>query len=94
MEPVRALEEDRPFRGRLRRIVGRDAELIEHATDAVLAVRTPQRCRADGCDGVSIDLMLDCTSATLSHGGERRVRPGDLPIIIVRSPGTAKASRR
>jgi AraC-like DNA-binding protein len=81
MEPVRALEEDRPFRGRLRRIVGRDAELIEHATDAVLAVRTPQRCRADGCDDISIDLMLHCTSAALSHGGDRRLRPGDLPII-------------
>lgn len=93
MEPVRALQEDRPFRGRLRRIVGRDAELIEHATDAVLAVRTPQRCRADGCDDISIDLMLDCTSATLSHGGERRVRPGDLPIVDYSRPIEVVRSR-
>jgi hypothetical protein len=37
MEPIRALGEDRPFRGRLRRIIALDSELIEHATDAVCA---------------------------------------------------------
>src|SRR5882757_2534468 len=57
MEPLSVLEEDRPFRGRLRRIVGSDAELVEHASDAILAVRTAQRCRHDGRDNISIDLM-------------------------------------
>jgi AraC-like DNA-binding protein len=92
MEPIKALADDRPFRGRLRRIIGRDAELIEHASDAVLAVRTPQRCHADACDDITIDLMLDCTTAQLDHGGERSVRSGDLwimdyarPIQVVRS---------
>jgi AraC-like DNA-binding protein len=93
MEPVRALEEDRPFRGRLRRIIGLESELIEHATDAVFAERTSRRCRADGCDDISIDLMLACTSATLSHGGERRVRPGDLPILDYSQPVEVVRSR-
>jgi AraC-like DNA-binding protein len=92
MEPIKALADDRPFRGRLRRIIGLEAELIEHASDAVLAVRTPRRCKADGCDDISIDLMLDCTSAQLDHGGERSVHSGDLwimdyarPVQVVRS---------
>jgi AraC-like DNA-binding protein len=93
MEPVRALEENRPFRGRLRRIIGLESELIEHATDAVFAVRKPQRCRADGCDDITIDLMLACTSATLSHGGERRVCRGDLPILDYSRPIEVTRSR-
>jgi AraC family transcriptional regulator, positive regulator of tynA and feaB len=93
MEPVKALGEDRPFRGRVRRIIGLDAELIEHTSDAVLAVRTSQRCRKDACDDVSIDLMLDCVSATLDHGGERDVRHGDLPIIDYAKPVQVVRSR-
>jgi AraC-like DNA-binding protein len=92
IEPLAALADDRPFRGRLRRIVGVDGELIEHASDAVLAVRSAQRCRLDGCDEITIDLMMSCGTASLDHAGERRVRPGDLcvmdysrPIRVVRS---------
>ena len=92
MEPRAALGEDRPFQGCLRRIVGRDGELIEHASDAILAVRSPQRCSADACDDIGIDLMLGCVTAKLDHGGERRVRSGDLcimdyarPVQVVRS---------
>jgi len=90
MVPIKALAEDRPFRGRLRRIIVSDGELIEHAPDAVVAVRSPQHCRAD--DEVTIDLMMDCGNAHLDHGAERPVRPGDLcimdyaqPIEVVRS---------
>jgi len=92
MEPIKALADDRPFRGRLRRVIGREAELIEHASDAVLAARTPRRCRTDGCDDITIDLMLDCAAARLDHGGERSVHSGDLwimdyarPVQVVRS---------
>jgi AraC family transcriptional activator of tynA and feaB len=93
MEPIAALGEDRPFQGRLRRIIGLDSELIEHASDAVLAVRTPQRCRADGCDDISIDLMLDCRTATLDHGGERSVRSGDLCVMDYARPAQVVRSR-
>jgi len=92
MVPTKAPVEDRPFRGRLRRIIGFDGELIEHASDAVIATRSARRCRADDCDEITIDLMMDCASAHLDHGAEQRVRPGDLcvmdysrPIEVVRS---------
>jgi AraC family transcriptional regulator, positive regulator of tynA and feaB len=93
MVPVKALDDDRPFRGRVRRIIGLDAELIEHTSDAVLAARPSQRCRKDACDDISIDLMLDCASAKLDHGGERNVRPGDLPIIDYARPVQVARSR-
>jgi len=93
MEPVKALGEDRPFRGRLRRIIGADAELVEHASDAILAVRTVPRCRADACDDISIDLMLDCATASLDHGGERRLRPGDLTVVDYARPVRVIRSR-
>jgi AraC-like DNA-binding protein len=92
MVPTKALTEGRPFRGRLRRIIGFDGELIEHASDPIMATRSARRCRADDCDDITIDLMMDCASAHLDHGLERRVRPGDLcvmdysrPIEVVRS---------
>jgi len=92
MVPTKALTEARPFRGRLRRIIGFDGELIEHASDPIMATRSARRCRADDCDDITIDLMMDCASAHLDHGLERRVRPGDLcvmdysrPIEVVRS---------
>jgi len=93
MEPVKALGEDRPFQGRLRRIIGRDGELIEHASDAVLAVRSPQRCRVDACDDISIDLMLGCTTANLDHGGQRSVRTGDLFVVDYARPVQVARSR-
>jgi AraC-like DNA-binding protein len=92
MVPIEAPAEDRPFRGLLRRIIGFDGELIEHASDAVMATRSARRCRADDCDEITIDLMMDCVRAHLDHGTEGRVQPGDLcvmdysrPIEVVRS---------
>ena len=93
MEPVRALAEDRPFQGRLRRVIGVDGELIEHASDALLAVRTAQRCQADGRDDISIDLMINCVTAKLDHGGERNVRAGDLCIVDYARPAQVVRSR-
>src|SRR5262249_34315699 len=86
MEPTSALDPDRPFRGRLRRILGPGVELIEHASDGVVAERTARRCAADGCDDVSIDLMIECTSAVLVQGGRHKVRPGDLYIMDYAQP--------
>ena len=93
MEPIKALGENRPFQGRLRRIIGLDAELIEHASDAVVAVRTPARCHADACDDISIDLMLDCATAKLDHGCERNVHAGDLYVIDYARPVQVVRSR-
>jgi AraC-like DNA-binding protein len=58
------------------------------------AVRTAARCRRDGCDDVSIDLMLDWTRASIEHGGERRLRPGDLCIVDYTQPLQAAVGSR
>src|SRR5262245_57435189 len=81
MVPIAALAEDRPFRGRVRRVNGAASEPSEHSSDAILATRPAERCRIDGCDDISIDLMLNCDGAQLHHGGERRVRRGDLFVL-------------
>jgi AraC-like DNA-binding protein len=98
MVPISAPAADRPFQGRLRRIIGIDAEIVEHASDAIVAERTKPRCAADAIDDISIDLMLDCTSASLDHGGERKLRAGDIcfvdyarPVQVVRSRHRAGA---
>src|ERR1041384_7562807 len=50
-----------PFHGRMRRIVGDGFELIEYASEDVVAVRSPARCRVDGCDDITIDMMRRCS---------------------------------
>jgi AraC-like DNA-binding protein len=94
MEPIKALAQDRPFQGRLRRVIGVDGELIEHASDAILAVRTARRCHVDDCDEISVDLMLNCVTAKLDHGGgEHNVRSGDLCIVDYARPVQVVRSR-
>jgi AraC family transcriptional activator of tynA and feaB len=93
MVPVRFFDADRPFRGRLRRIGGNQAELIDHATDAMWADRPLERCRADGCEDISIDFMLECTSSAIEQDGEKTVRPLDLCIIDYSRPLQVKRSR-
>jgi AraC-like DNA-binding protein len=86
MEPIRTPASDRPFQGRLRRMIGVGVEFVEHASDAIVAERTRSRCAADAIDDVSIELMLDCTSATLNQNGERKLRAGDICIVDYASP--------
>ena len=93
MVPTKALTEARPFRGRLRRIIGFDGELIEHASDPIMATRSARRCRADDCDDITVDLMMDCADAHLDHGTERRVRPGDLCVMDYSRPIEVMRSR-
>jgi len=92
MEPREALTPERPFAARLRRISGTSAELVEHASDGLVAERTAARCAKDGWDDISIDLMLECTHAGLEQRTAMKVRPGELhvvdyarPVRIVRS---------
>src|SRR5437899_7444504 len=47
MVPLKALDQERPFEARLRRVIGLGVELVEHSSDAILAERTVQRCAAD-----------------------------------------------
>ena len=94
LEPTKALVEDQPFRAHVRRIIGPGAELLDCTSDAVHVVRTAARCRRDGCDDISIDLILDWTRASIEHGGERRLRPGDLCIVDYTQPLQAAVCSR
>ncbi|HXU59134.1 MAG TPA: hypothetical protein VN710_10310, partial [Verrucomicrobiae bacterium] len=69
MVPLKALDQERPFEARLRRVIGLGVELVEHSSDAILAERTVQRCAADDIDDIGVDLMVGCQSARLDHGG-------------------------
>lgn len=82
-----------PFRGRMRRIVGDGLELIEFASDDVIAVRTPERCRIDGCDDVTIDLMRRSTNSWMDHGGSHRVKAGDLYLVDYVKPSEVRRGR-
>jgi AraC family transcriptional regulator, positive regulator of tynA and feaB len=93
MVPVRFFDSDRPFRGRLRRISGERAELIDHATDAMWADRSQRRCAADGGNDIGIDFMLVCPNATMEHHGETMVRAGDLCLIDYSRPLQVKRSQ-
>lgn len=82
-----------PFRGRMRRIVGDGLELIEFASTDVVAVRSSERCRIDGCDDVTIDLMRRSTNTWMDHGGTQRVRAGDLYLVDYAKPSEVRRGR-
>ena len=82
-----------PFRGRMRRIVGDGLELIEFASEDVVAVRSPERCRIDGCDDVTIDLMRRSSNTWMEHGGTNRVTMGDLYLVDYARPSEVRRGR-
>lgn len=73
--------EPRPFEGRVRRILGADAHVVEHESSALRAVRSAQQCRRDGVDYVSVNYMLDSTGSHMDHGGPVRLGPGALYFV-------------
>ena len=82
-----------PCRGPMRRIVGEGLELIEYASEDVVAVRSPERCRIDGCDDVTIDLMRRSTNTWMDHGGMNRVKAGDLYLVDYAKPSEVRRGR-
>jgi AraC-like DNA-binding protein len=92
MELMQMPQTAQPFRARLRRIVADGAELIEHASNAVFAVRTPRRRRVDGCDDIGIDVMRRSLGAAMEHNGEHRIRSGDLYLTDYAQPSQVRRS--
>jgi AraC-like DNA-binding protein len=84
--PIGTPGRDRPFQGRLRRIVGDQAELVEQVADAIHVERRQDRCASDGLDDISIDFMLDFSHANMDHGGAYKLRPGDLCVMDYARP--------
>lgn len=93
MEPTAASEAKGPFRARLRRISVDGAELVEHISDSVVALRSAARRRIDGCDDISIDVMRHCQAASIDHRGERPLRPGDVCVVDYAQPIAVRRSR-
>lgn len=81
------------FRARMRLVVGRSAELVEHRSDSVDVERSAQRLRGDGCDDISIDLMRLCATCAISQGGDRVLRSGELCFIDYGQPLSMIRSR-
>lgn len=83
---------DRPFRASLRRVVLADAELIEHASEAIVSGRADRRTRFDGGDDIAIELLRSGTS-DLSHNGEHRFTAGDMWLVDYERPFQVTRSR-
>ncbi|MDB5395280.1 MAG: hypothetical protein JWM91_2786 [Rhodospirillales bacterium] len=95
LEPIGAPDGIRRFRARLTRIQGTNAELVDAASDAIVAKRDLQRCRRDGCDDISFDLVAAGASRNVSDVGEYRMRAGDVAIIdCSRSLGMNRSRHR
>ena len=77
---------DQPFLAYLRRIAIEDAELVEHASEAVVVLRSSSRPHFDGGDDIALELMRDGTTAWHEHNGEHDLRPGDLYIVDYSQP--------
>jgi DNA-binding winged helix-turn-helix (wHTH) protein/AraC-like DNA-binding protein len=77
---------DQPFRAHLRRIAIEDAELVEHASEAVVVLRSSSRPHFDGGDDIALELMRDGTTAWHEHNGEHDLRPGDLYVVDYSRP--------
>jgi AraC-like DNA-binding protein len=78
--------EARPFQGRVRRIMGLEAHVVEHESDALSAVRSAVQCRRDGVDYVSVNYMLDSTGSHIEHRGQLRLAPGSLYFVDSAEP--------
>ncbi len=83
---------ERPFRASLRRVVLADAELIEHASEAIVSGRANRRTHFDGGDDIAIELLRSGTSG-LSHNGHHRFTAGDMWLVDYERPFHVTRSR-
>lgn len=81
-----------PFQASLRRVVLADAELIEHASEAIVSGRADRRTRFEGGDDIAIELLRSGTS-DLTHNGEHRFAAGDMWLVDYERPFQTKRSR-
>jgi len=88
-----AVRNGQPFEARLKRIVLERCELVEHASDAVQALRAPGRSRFEGGDDIAVELMRECRSALLDHDGEHRLKADDLYVVDFAKPMQVIRSR-
>ncbi|MCB8883256.1 helix-turn-helix domain-containing protein [Acidisoma cellulosilytica] len=76
-----------PFHARLTRVGGESAELLDHTGSSLLARRDAAHCRADQCDDLIVDFMVQASRACVDHGfGCRRPTAGDMLILDLGRP--------
>ena len=93
LEPVGASDGVRPFRAKLTRVQGANAEFVEAASDAIVGTRDAQRCRRDGCDDISFDLMASGSAHIVADGRAYAMRAGDMAIVDCSRPIQMNRSR-
>jgi AraC-like DNA-binding protein len=93
LEPIGASDGARPFRAKLTRVQGANAEFVEAASDAILGTRDLQRCRRDGCDDISFDLMASGSAQIAADDREYGMRAGDIAIVDCSRPVRMDRSR-
>jgi AraC-like DNA-binding protein len=93
IEPGAVTPEGGPFRAQISRIQGRNAELVELASDAMTASRDLNRCRRDGCDDISFEFMVAGTSDATNDQRQHRVEAGDFSVIDCSRPVAMTRSR-
>ena len=81
------------FRARLNRIQGHCAELVDVVSDAWSADRDAERCRRDGYEDVSFELMAAGEGTVVSTAGEQRLRAGCLSVVDAGRPLQIARSR-
>jgi AraC-like DNA-binding protein len=86
LSPVGCAPPGGSFRGRLNRAQGEDAEILDVASDAWTAKRDEERCRRDGHDDISFNLLVAGLAIHRSGAEERSLRPGDLSLVDIAQP--------
>ena len=82
----RQLDAGRPFEARMRRLVLPEAELVDHASSAIVSMPAPGRPRMQGGEDIAIELVRQGRGAVLDHDGERRLQDGDLYVVDYACP--------
>ena len=79
-------ESNRPFQAHLRRVVLPGAELVEHASEAIVSRGAANRPRMSRSDDIAIELVREGRETLLDHNGEHRLHAGDLYVVDYACP--------
>lgn len=81
MEPTLIEGREHQFRGRVRRIAGTSASLVDYRSDAVWMSRTRRHIRADGGEEISIGMVVGASTGAEQNDRELLLRRSELYVI-------------
>jgi AraC-like DNA-binding protein len=93
LEPIGVSDGVRPFRAKLTRVQGANAEFIEAASDAIVGMRDLRRCRRDECDDISFNLMASGSAHVAADDRAYGMRAGDIDVVDCSRPVRMDRSR-